>query len=357
MSQRALITGVSGFVGGHLAEHLLECGDAVLGTAPDELPPPSRPLPAAVQRVAFDLTAADPFPAESRRAIRDFIPTHVYHLAAISVPQDCGQAEPTPVAWRINVEGVRRVLELVEALPGRPRVLFISTSHVYRPVSQESPLVDERSPLGPTNAYGRTKLAAEEIVADWAAGGRGEPVIVRAFKHTGPGQGPQMMVPEWAAQFAAGADPVVIRSRGSYLDLCDVRDVVRAYRLLAASGRSAETYNMGSGLNRSSGEIFDLLHRLADPSRGVTELRPGLKQEPIADCSKLLRDCGWKPQIPLEQTLRDTLQWWQQQNTVASQVSNAARPTNGRPDSQAERPNQCDVHSLNSNKSPGKEGL
>jgi len=312
MSQRALITGISGFVGGHLAEHLLACGDEVLGTAPASVPPGvGRPLPEGVPTVPFDLSVPDPFPPESREAIGRFAPTHVYHLAAISVPQECGQNDPTSVAWRINVEGLQRVLELAAGLPVVPRVLFTSTSHVYAPVTRQAPYVDEQAELGPANAYGHTKLAAEQQLAEWIRAGHGEAVIVRAFKHTGPGQGPQMMVPEWATQFVAGADPIVVRSRGSYLDLCDVRDVVRAYHLLAEKGRTGEAYNMGSGQNRSSGEIFDCLRSLADPKRGMTEVRPALKQEPIADISKL-RALGWEPQIPLEKTLADTLQWWRE---------------------------------------------
>ncbi len=313
MSQRALITGSSGFVGGHLAEHLLACGDQVLGVAPAAPPPATgRPLPEGVASVLFDLTAADPFPPESRRQIRDFAPTHIYHLAAISVPQECGQQEPSPLAWQINVAGVERVLQLALQLPLVPRLFFTSTSHVYQPVNREAPYVDEQAPQGPINAYGRTKWAAEQLLLEAARKDQAEVVIVRSFKHTGPGQGPQMMVPEWAAQFVAGADPVVIRSRSSYLDLCDVRDVVRAYRLLAEKGQSGEAYNVGSGLNRSSGEIFDCLQKLADPNRRMTEIRPMFKQEPIADISKIHRHCDWQPQIALEQTLTDTLGWWQQ---------------------------------------------
>jgi GDP-4-dehydro-6-deoxy-D-mannose reductase len=127
-----------------------------------------------------------------------------------------------------------------------------------------------------------------------------------------------MMLPQWARQFALGGPgPVEVHTLQARLDLSDVRDVVRAYRLLVERGRPGEVYNVGSGLSRRSGEVFELLRGMADPTRPVVELQAGLKQEPIADVARLVRCTGWHATIPLETTISDTLAWWRQRCHMA----------------------------------------
>jgi GDP-4-dehydro-6-deoxy-D-mannose reductase len=316
MPQRALITGVAGFVGGHLAEYLLDSGDAVLGCSIDGqwLAGSPAALAARVALVAMDLGRPDGLSPAGRRAIQDFAPTCLYHLAALSVPEDCGDREPAPRAVAVNVDGTRRVLELAAGLPSRPRLLFVSTSHVYAPVASDSPRIDETAPLGPAHAYGRTKLAGEQEVGRAICRDGCDAVIARAFHHAGPRQDGRLMLSQWAKQFAAGGThPVQVYTRDAHLDLSDVRDVIRAYRLLLERGRPGEAYNVGSGVSRSSGEILDQLRRLADPHRAIVEIRPGFRQEPIADISRLIHATGWQPQVPIQQTIADTLDWWRAQ--------------------------------------------
>jgi GDP-4-dehydro-6-deoxy-D-mannose reductase len=313
MSYRALITGVSGFVGPFLAEHLLDCGDEVLGTSPDGTWPARSPktIRPKVELIAWDISRPDGLSQTSRRPIQRFRPQVVYHLAAISVPAECGEDQPTPQAVAVNVDGTRRVLEAAAALDWPPRVLLASTSHVYAATEESSPRVDENWPLAPRQGYGRTKLAAEAAVRRAIASGL-DALIVRAFQHTGPGQRPPMMLPEWAVQFARGGpEPVWVQTLDAWIDLSDVRDVVRAYRLLALEGQRGTAYNVGSGQARRSGEILELLRRTAGVDRTVVELRPGRKQDPIADITRLVRRTGWQPRVPLEQTVADTLAWWQ----------------------------------------------
>lgn len=314
MSHRALITGASGFVGGFLAEHLLTWGDTVLGSSPDGVWEDSSPdqLRGRVELVPWDLGTIEGISAEARRRIEVFRPDCVYHLAAISVPEDCGDQEPLPAATAINVGGTRRVMELAASLPSRPRVLFISSSHVYAPVSRQSPKIDETAPLGPRRAYGRTKLLAEGEVRRAIDELGCDAVVARSFPHTGPGQNPRMMLPQWARQFAAGrSEPVEVYTLDAQIDLSDVRDVVRAYRLLVERGRRGEVYNVGSGVSRRSGDVLKLLRSMADPARPVVELHPGFKQDPIADTARILHCTGWRARVPLETTVSDTLTWWQ----------------------------------------------
>jgi GDP-4-dehydro-6-deoxy-D-mannose reductase len=320
MPQRALITGISGFIGGHLAEHLLASGDAVLGCTSRGAW--RRDSPAAVaQRVelaAFDIARDDGLAADARRAIERFRPTCIYHLAALSVPQDCGEAEPSPAATAVNVDGTRRVLELAAGLPSRPRLLFVSSSHVYAPVLPAASRVAETAPLGPDRGYGRSKLAAENVVRRAGCDYGADAVIVRAFQNAGPRMDARLMLSQWSRQFLAGGSrPVEVYTRDAHIDLSDVRDVVRAYRLVAECGRAGEIYNVGSGTSRTSGAIFDLLRRLAGPGRAVVETRPGFKQGPIADISRLAARTGWAPAIPIEQTVADTWAWWQAQGLAA----------------------------------------
>jgi len=315
MTHRALITGVSGFVGGYLAEHLLACGDAVLGISPDgtwlEASPPS--VRRQVEILAWDFGQPEGPEKHVRQALERFRPEAIYHLAAISVPGDCGQNEPTSLAHRVNVDGTRRVLDLAASLAGNPRVLAISSNHVYATVSPECPQVNEDAPLSPRRGYGRTKLLAEEAVRRAVGERNAHAVIARAFQHTGPGQSPRMMLPEWAVQFArGGSEPVEVHTLDAYLDLTDVRDVVRAYRLLAERGTRGEVYNVGSGIARRSGDILEMLRKLAAPGRRVVERYPGVKQEPIADVTRLVRQTGWQPRISLEETVRETYDWWKE---------------------------------------------
>lgn len=307
----ALITGITGFAGGFLAEHLLAVGDRVLGISrsgqwtADSSPMATRDI----ELVAWDTaTQCEPLPDVAAR-ISDFAPDAIYHLAAISVPADCGGDQPTEAALQANVAGTRHVLELAGRLPSRPRVLVVSTSHVYASAADNRPLAED-SPLGPTRAYGMTKLAAEQEAIAAARSGV-DVVIARAFQHTGPRQAARMMLPEWSEQFAdPERSPVKVLRLNAFIDLSDVRDVVQAYRLLLAHGRSAGVYNVGSGRQLRSGDVLAELARIADPARTIIEIDPSPKQDPIANIEQLTAATGWRAQIPWQQTVADTYAYW-----------------------------------------------
>ena len=153
-------------------------------------------------------------------------------------------------------------VELAARFDGSPKVLLVSSSHVYAPVSFESPEVDESSPVGPSRGYGKTKLAAERVALESAEKAGVSLMIARAFQHTGPRQSPRMMLPQWARQLVeletgeSGMDrPIEIYTRDARIDLTDVRDVVRAYRLLLEKGCPGEIYNVGSGVRFSDGRF------------------------------------------------------------------------------------------------------
>ncbi len=314
---RAFITGVTGFAGSHLAEHLLACGDDVLGSSRHGRW--SFGVPESVRRqvplLNWDL--AHGVDAIVRQAVLDFRPDVIFHLAAISVPSECGTAEPTPSALAVNVGGTQAVLDLCRGWPWSPRVMLASSCYVYAPVSAESPMVNESAPLAPRGGYGKVKLWAEERFLEAVQQGL-DGVISRSFQHAGPRQSLGMILPDWARQFTRETDePGRVRCLDSYLDLTDVRDICRAYRSLAQVGQRGTVYNVGSGICRRSGDLLEIVQHCVGTPRKVVELEPGRRQHPIADITRLRQLTDWSPQITIEQTVRDTLHYWQIQGTDA----------------------------------------
>lgn len=314
---KVFVTGITGFVGAYLGDYLLEQGDEVLGASLEQ----DWPAGAADSPVAgcdvlpWDITVDAP-PEIAERVAR-FAPDAIVHLAALSVPGDCAAAcccgdseQPTSRAIAVNVTGSRNVMRLAASLPAPVRVLMVSSSHVYAPASRLSPVVNEESPVAPTSAYGKTKLAAEEVVRLMAGETGVEAIIARAFQHTGPGQSSRMMVSDWVRQIVhSHAKMLKVRCREIRRDISDVRDVVRAYRLLLERGHSGQTYNVGSGVVHRGEEILDLLFTLHGPRRPVEELTSGEQWRPTADITRIMRDTGWSPTIPLRQTLADMIEW------------------------------------------------
>ena len=181
---RAFITGITGFAGSHLAEHLLAQGDAVSGCARRGKWDPTVPASVTAQSTVIPWNLADGATPQVCQRVEAFRPDVIYHLAAISVPEDCGNDTPTRAAAAANIDGTRSIVELCQRLDIKPRVLFASTCYVYAPVNARNPLVTEEAPTGPTRAYGKTKLAAEQVLLDATDERHCEAVIARSFQHT-----------------------------------------------------------------------------------------------------------------------------------------------------------------------------
>ncbi|HJN07823.1 MAG TPA: NAD-dependent epimerase/dehydratase family protein [Pirellulaceae bacterium] len=312
---RALISGIGGFAGAHLAGHLLESGDEVIGCSSRGTWPVEIPAQVTDNATIFRWDISQEIPTAIRRQISEFAPEAVYHLAAISVPSACGNGEPTPKAVAVNVQGTKAVLELVGTLASRPRLVFASSCYVYAPVSAGQPKVREDAPLGAQRGYAKSKLQAERLITAAAKTGRVDAIIARAFQHSGPRQSPQMILPDWASQLAASSnEPIRVSCRDAYLDLSDVRDVVRAYRALVVDGKPRTVYNVGSGICRRSGDLLQQLLDISKSGRDVVEIDPGRRQHPIADVSRIMAHTKWKPHIGIRETLEDILEYWQRRN-------------------------------------------
>jgi len=292
---RAVVTGGLGFVGRHLVEHLRATGDDVVTVDHGGEDP-------------VDITDA----AGVTAAIAAANPDVVYHLAGWA---DVGASWSDPVdVFRINAEGSLHVLRAcIDA--GVDRVLSVASADVYGVVAEHELPLTEQSPLRPTSPYAASKVAADAL-AQQAFLGHGLGVVrVRPFNHLGPGQSEKFVAPALAARIARaerdGDDAIPVGNLAARRDLTDVRDVVRAYRLLLELGEPGEVYNVCTGRDVAIQELADQLVGMARRSVRLEPdpdlLRPVDLPVLRGDASKLTNATGWKPEIPIAQTLADLL--------------------------------------------------
>ncbi len=290
---RALVTGAAGFVGPHLIAHLLEKGDEVTPTD---------------RTTGLDIADIDGLVDLFDRARPDV----VYHLAGDS---DVGGSWNHPQAtFRANAEGTLNVLEAARRT-GVDRVVAIGSADVYGKVAEHELPLTEQSDLRPTSPYAVSKVAAD-YVALQAFLGYGLGVIrVRAFNHLGPGQSARFVAPALATRIARnerdGTDSVPVGNLDTRRDFTDVRDVVRAYRLLALHGEPGSVYNVCSGVSVRIGELAEQLVALStSPMRLVTDpalLRPVDIPVLCGDNTRLREATGWSPKFSIGDTLSDLL--------------------------------------------------
>jgi GDP-4-dehydro-6-deoxy-D-mannose reductase len=295
---RSLITGGRGFVGQWLADHLRSLGDEV---------------------VVIDQEVDVTNPSALLVAVSEAQPDAIYHLAALT---HVGQSWDEPLrVLEVNVIGTGALLAAARECGSDPRILVTSSAEVYGAVTDPTLLpLTEESPTAPLTPYAASKLAGEALVAQ-AFLGHGQHVItVRPFNHIGPGQTPNFAVPALAKRIVEadrrGAPTIPVGNLSARRDFTDVRDVVRAYRALIESGTPGEVYNVCSGRDVAIREIADGLLALAgttlafetDPSLVRPVEVPVLRGDP----GRLAAATGWKPEIPLEQTLADVLSYWRE---------------------------------------------
>ena len=297
-----LITGAAGFVGRHLSAHLEASGDDVVGI--DRTP----------EHGGVDITDVTAI----SELIAKVAPSVIYHLAGWA---DVGGSWKDPVtAFRVNAEGTLNVLGAARDA-GVERVLAVSSADVYGKVDPSELPLTEDSPLRPASPYAASKVAADYLgLQAWL--GRGLPVLrVRAFNHLGPGQTDAFVAPALASRIAraerAGGDEPHVLPIGDLparRDFTDVRDVVRAYRLLVEHGEPGEVYNVCTGVDLAVQDLADqLLAQATVPIRFETDpelLRP--VEVPVLRGShqRLTAATGWEPEISIRDTLTDLLEDW-----------------------------------------------
>ena len=303
---RALVIGAAGFVGTYLVRHLLDQGDEVFaGTLRD----PVALLPDTTFSV--DITDAH----STAELIQKTQPDVVYHLAGISfVPEAEADFDKT---LRVNVGGTANVLRQAHLFSKETRVLFVSSAEVYGQVKQSELPIRESTPLRPANNYSLSKRMAELVAERYVRQGALNCTIVRPFNHIGPGQDSRFVASNFAFQLARIAHskaPGIIQvgNLEARRDFSDVRDIVRAYRLLAEA--PSGVFNLGSGSPRAIQDLLDTLIRVSGVSVTIEQdparMRGPEVPELYASYEKASASVGWAPSISFEQSLLDIYRYW-----------------------------------------------
>ena len=312
---KAMVIGGAGFVGAYLIRHLrdeLQWETVVTKMPHEEI------TESGVCVVNLNILE----PESVSKLLKQEEPDYIFHLAAQS---------SVAVSWKnpgltidVNVKGAVNVLDAVREMKKSPRVLLIGSGEEYGHIREgESPITEENA-LRPGNIYAATKTCQNMIGSIYAEAYHLDIMMVRAFNHIGPNQMPIFVVADFCKQVAeieAGQREAVLRvgNLSAKRDFTDVRDVVRAYGMLIQKGVAGETYNVGSGNAIAIQQILDMIVEKSiceisvevDPQK----LRP--VDVPIieANTEKILGQTGWKPEISLEQTIRETLDYWRKEVT------------------------------------------
>ncbi len=314
---RVLITGITGFVGSHLADYILSRGDA-------EVHGIIRWRSRTENIEHFDgrvtLHECDLRDAGSTRDVIDHVrPDWIFHLAAQSF---------VPTSWKApseslttNVLGQLHVFEAVRKIGLDTRIQIACSSEEYGMVYENEVPITEDNPLRPLSPYGVSKVAQDLLGYQYFMSYGMDIVRTRGFNHTGPRRGPVFVCSDFAKQIAdiekGRREPVMrVGNLEAKRDFTDVRDMVRAYWLALEKGRKGEVYNICSERSWTIQQVLDMLLEMSDAEIRVEQdparLRPSDVPILQGDCSKFRRDTGWEPEIPFEQTLRDILDYWRE---------------------------------------------
>jgi GDP-4-dehydro-6-deoxy-D-mannose reductase len=304
-----LVTGATGFVGGHLLDRLAD-EPVVAWYRPDGTPPD---LNRRVDWMPVDLIDR----AAVTRALDEIAPGRIYHVAG--APQVDTSWQNVVPHLRANALGTHFLLEGVRRLPDPCRVLVVSSSQVYQMTDEP---ISEETPLLPASPYGLSKLAQDQLAQRACQEDGLDVLLARPFNHAGPGQSPAFAIPSFARQIArieAGLAPPEIRvgNLETRRDLTDVRDVVNAYVSVMAAAPRGRPYNVCSGRAWRIRDLLDELLHLAQTRVTVeidqARLRPNDIPVVQGDATRIRAELGWAPKIRVEQTLRDTLDYWRAQ--------------------------------------------
>jgi GDP-4-dehydro-6-deoxy-D-mannose reductase len=312
MKKRIFITGISGFVGSHLARHLGEKGGyEIFGTVFGD----TRPLPGIASENLFQLNLLDR--EATREAVHKIQPHYVAHLAALSSPaqsfNDPRKTLTNNIEAQINVLDGLREVDVVE------KILIIGSGDEYGMVAEEHNPIHEQVPLKPLNPYAVSKIAQDYLGLQYFLS-FGLPVVrLRPFNHTGAGRPDVFVESNFAKQVAlieAGKqEPVVkVGNLEAVRDFSDVADMVRAYGLALEKGEGGEVYNLGSGKGVKIADLLDTLLSYIDTEVRIEQdpqrMRPSDTPKIICDASKFSLLTGWKTEIDFSDTLKSVLDYW-----------------------------------------------
>ena len=314
MSKKALIIGAAGFVGGYLSEELLRNGYEVYLTKLEF----EKIEKSAATVYNMDVTSV----TETDAVIADIKPDVVFHLAAQSSVKLSW--EKPHLTLNVNIIGALNVLEACRRLTEtgkKTKVLLIGSAEEYGKVTPEQCPIKEELQCAPKNLYALSKLTQNGLGKIYSESFGMDIITVRAFNHTGPKQAPAFVLADFCKQVAeieSGEREAVISvgNLEAMRDFTDVRDIVKAYLLLSEKGKSGQTYNVGRGEAVKISALLDMLLKEAkcpiEVRRDEGRMRPSDVPLHVADTTKIRSDTGWQPTISLEETVKDTLNYWRQ---------------------------------------------
>jgi len=309
--RKILITGSEGFVGQHLWKELVENGYEVYGTA---LHTPETGLPQNV--FICDIESQE----QLSSLIKKIMPDAIVHLAAWSNP---GSSFDSPQkTFEINTIGTINLLEAIRAQKNyRPRILIIGSSAEFGIVPPTKLPITEETPLSANSPYGVSKISNWFVARQYVISYGFDIIYPTPFNHTGPGQGLGFLSTDITSQIVkmekGEQDPILkVGDLTPLRDMLDVRDVVRAYRLLMEKGRTGERYVICTGKSIPVADVVNKLisfssmkiTKVTDPNK----LRPSDMPEQRGNPQKIFDETGWRPEISLDKTLQDLLDWYRQ---------------------------------------------
>ena len=311
---RALITGITGFAGGHLAQILIDRGDEVFGVARDigfSLDHLSQKIDTVIKDLQ-DMQVVN-------HLLEEVKPDAIYHLA--------GQAF-VPTAWdnpwdtlENNIRPQLNILQAMIKQNSKARLLVVASNEVYGVVPLDKLPVKEDTLMRPDNPYGVSKVAQDTLALQYHLSHGVDVLRVRAFNHIGPRQSPFFVASSFAKQIAqieAGLhEPVLcVGNLEAQRDFTDVIDVMRGYALLVEKGQPGEAYNVGTGRAYSIQYLLDTLLSYTDTRIEIQQdsdrMRPSDVPVIYADNSKLRAQTGWEPTYKFEESLKRVLNYWRE---------------------------------------------
>lgn len=311
---KILITGVTGFAGSFLAEHLLDIGYDVCGTyLSDTSLKNVENIQGKIQLEKINLLDAE----KVDTLIKNTHPDGLINLAAFTSP---AQSFKNPIeCFHNNIDTQLALFESIRKYNESCRILAISSSEIYGSVRKQDLPINENTPHFPTSPYAVSKIAQDYLAYQYFVSYKMNIVRVRPFNHIGPRQTDQFVVASFAHQIAElekkeGLKKLKVGNLTTHRDFTDVRDMVRAYALLFEKGKAGEAYNVGQG---KSYQIEDILKKLLALAESEIDhevdpqiFRPADISNIVCDNAKVKELTGWVPHIPIEKSLKDTLDYW-----------------------------------------------
>jgi GDP-4-dehydro-6-deoxy-D-mannose reductase len=304
--KRVLVTGSNGFVGRILCASLHSDGVEVVGIDVDD-------TDATVETYTIDLLDSDAV----AEILDDVAPEGIIHLAAQSSAARSFDQPGSTI--ENNLLPALHILEHTRTRQPDVRILVVGSADVYGPVPADRQPIAEAQVPNPVNPYALSKWLQEEVCRQYASMYQINVVMTRSFNHTGAGQRDLFVLPSFARQIAeikAGKRETRVEVGNIEVkrDFSDVKDVCRAYRRLLADGRSGSVYNVCSGTAYSLRELLEKLAKIAGVDIQITvdphRVRPADMEELCGDHTMITTDTGWKPEIPIDDTLRSLIEYW-----------------------------------------------